>query len=111
MSQNQDTKDFVLVQNNFTWTSENKQIDDFVQEMQLEIKDNNNIVFEWIPYSQFYEIKETGKNGLVTVYSAIWKDGPLCYAYNDYKRNLYEKVALKCWRNSENPIESLINEV
>ncbi|EXX63603.1 hypothetical protein RirG_150820 [Rhizophagus irregularis DAOM 197198w] len=111
MSQNQDTKDFVLVQNNFIWTSENKEIDNFVQEMQLEIKDNNDIVFEWIPYSQFYEIKETGKNGLVTVYSAIWKDGPLCYAYNDYKRNMYEKVALKCWHNSENPIESLINEV
>ncbi|CAB5377550.1 unnamed protein product [Rhizophagus irregularis] len=111
MSQNQDTKDFVLVQNNFIWTSENKQINNFVQEMQLEIKDNNDIVFEWIPYSQFYEIKETGKNGLVTVYSAIWKDGPLCYAHNDYKRNMYEKVALKCWHNSENPIESLINEV
>src|SRR5688572_20099204 len=59
---------------NFTnWTSGNEKIDDFIQEMQLRINDKWDIVFEWIPYNQFNDIKETGK-GL-----AVWKDGPLNY--------------------------------
>ena len=35
--------------------------------------------FEWIPYNQFGNIEEIGKGGFATVYSAIWKDGPLGY--------------------------------
>ena len=63
---------------NFTsWTSGNEQIDEFIQEMQLKIDDYDDIVFEWIPYNQFSEIKEIGKNGSITVYSAIWMNGPL----------------------------------
>jgi hypothetical protein len=46
-------------------------IDDFIQERQLKIKDYDDIVFEWIPYNQFNEIKKTGKSDLITVYSAI----------------------------------------
>ncbi|EXX62621.1 uncharacterized protein OCT59_011600 [Rhizophagus irregularis] len=66
--------------------SENKKIDDFIQERQLKINDSDNmIVFEWIPYNQFNEIKETGKNGLITIYSAIWEDGPL------HKKHQYDK--------------------
>ncbi|GBC07873.1 hypothetical protein RclHR1_07750001, partial [Rhizophagus clarus] len=57
----QDIKDNEEVHSkNFaSWTSGNGQIDDFIQEMQLKSK---NLVFEWIPYSQFNRIKETGKN-------------------------------------------------
>src|SRR4051812_16777995 len=51
------------LKNNFiNWTSGNRQIDNFIQEKQLEINDYNDILFEWIPYNQFYEIKEIGKN-------------------------------------------------
>ena len=73
----------------------------------------NGAIFEWIPYNQFNEIKETGKNGSITVYSAIWKDGPLKRNYwNDkYIRVSNKKVALKCLYNSQNPIEFLISEV
>ncbi|CAB5396514.1 unnamed protein product [Rhizophagus irregularis] len=56
--------------------------------MQLKINDYDDIVLEWIPYNQFNEIKETGKNGLITVYSAIWKDGPL-YKLLDYDNDDY----------------------
>ena len=72
-------------------------------------------MLEWIPYNQFNEIKETGKNGLITVYSAIWKDGPLGWNEQSkkYTRDSNNEVALKGLHNSQNqnPVEFLINEV
>ena len=110
ISQNPDTSDYILV---LTWTSGNEKIDDFIQERQLNINSDNDVVFEWIPYNQFNEIKETGKNGSITVYSAIWKNGPLYYnLYSEYTRKYANKeVALKCLHNLQNPVDSLINEV
>src|SRR2546429_7817271 len=50
---------------NFTsWTSGDEKIDEFIQEMQLKIDDYNDIVFEWIPYNQFNDIKEIRKRWL-----------------------------------------------
>jgi hypothetical protein len=98
-----------------SWTSGNKRIDAFIQERQLNIDNHYDITFEWIPYNQFDQIKETGKNGLMTVYSAIWKDGPLQYKgysnYSNYTRYSDKEVALKCLHNLQNPIEFVINEV
>ena len=98
---------------NFTnWTSGNEKIDDFIRERQLKIN-NYDIVFEWIPYNQFNEIKKIGKNSLITVYSAIWKDGPLYKMdkVSNYTRNLNKKVALKCLHKSQNSVDFLISEV
>src|SRR5437016_2423753 len=62
---------------NFTnWTSGNEKIDDLIQEIQLTINDPDDIVFEWIPYNQFSNIKVISKDGFDT---ANWKDGPLHY--------------------------------
>src|ERR1051325_5639829 len=61
------------------WTSGNEKIDDFIQEMQLKIDSPWDIVFEWIPYNQFSDIKEISRDDFATIYSAIWKDGPLDY--------------------------------
>src|SRR5688572_6079637 len=58
------------------WTSGNEKIDYYIQEMQLKVDKYDGIVFEWILYNQFSDIKETGKD---TVSSAVWKDGPLEY--------------------------------
>jgi hypothetical protein len=89
------------------WTSGNKIIDNLIQEMLI-----NNTIFEWIPYNQFDEIIKTGKNNSITVYSAIWKDGPFYYGnFNEYKRYSNKEVALKCLQNSQNNIEILISEV
>jgi serine/threonine protein kinase len=99
---------------NFTnWTSGNEKIDNFIQEMQLKIDGPWNIVFEWILYDQFSDIKEIGKGGFATVYSAIWKDGPLKYnEYNkEYTREADKKVALKCLYNSQNITNEFLNEV
>ena len=109
ISQNTDTGDYIFV----IWTSGNEKIDDFIQEKQLEVINYDDIVLEWIPYNQFNEIMETGKNGLIIVYSAIWKDGPLYKKHRDknYTRDSNKKVALKYLYNSQESIDSLINEV
>ena len=52
--------------------------------MQLKIDGPFDVVFEWIPYNQFSDIKEIGRGGFATVYSAIWKDGPL--KYDEYRK-------------------------
>ncbi|GBC08551.1 hypothetical protein RclHR1_08200003 [Rhizophagus clarus] len=116
ISQNPDTNDYILIHNSFisllNWSG-NEKIDDFIQEKQLKIKDHNDVVFEWIPYKQLDQIKEVSKNDLITVYSAIWMDGPL-YKKNsqskDYIRVSNKVVDLKLLHNSQRSIEFVINE-
>ncbi|EXX67877.1 hypothetical protein RirG_110270 [Rhizophagus irregularis DAOM 197198w] len=97
---------------------ENKKINDLIQEMRSNIGHNYryfDMMFEWIPYDQFNDIKAIGKGGFSTVYSAIWKDGLLYYSYegNDYRweRKSNTRVALKCLNNSQNFLDKFINEV
>jgi hypothetical protein len=114
ISQNPDTGDYILVQNYLAnWTSGNEKIDEFIQERQLKICYYNDVILEWIPYNQFYGIKETCKDGFITVYLAIWKDGPLYEedSQSSYTRDSNKKVALKCLHNSQNPIDFVLNEV
>ena len=81
--------------------------------MQLKINSEKDIIFEWIPYNQLDNLKEINKGDFVTVYSAIWKDGPLQYnGYEkEYSRNSDKKVALKCLHNSQNISSEFLNEV
>ncbi|RIA81712.1 kinase-like domain-containing protein [Glomus cerebriforme] len=81
--------------------------------MQLKINAHYNIVFEWIPYNQFNNIKEIGNGSFSIVYSAIWKDGPLRYKVNKYvyERNSNCNVALKCLHNSQNITYEFLNEI
>ena len=143
ISQNPDTKDYIMVlQDGFCnkcgegytdiaskWckpcqivnlkttnlTSGSEKIDNFIQEMQLTIENGKDIVFEWIPYNQFSNIKEIGRGGFATVYSAIWKDGPLEYHDIADNRKLMrksnKKVILKCFYDSQNSTETFLNEV
>ncbi len=80
--------------------------------MQLKIEYCNDVIVEWIPYNQFYNIKEIENNGFATVHSAIWKDGQLHYNRHKIKfeRNQNIKVALKCLYNTQN-INEFLNEV
>jgi hypothetical protein len=96
------------IKQNFTnWTSGNEKIDNLIQEMQLEINEQDDMIFELIPYDQFIDIEEIGE-GYDKVNSAIWKDGPLEYDNyeNKYKRNQQnKKVALKLYN-----LQDIINE-
>ncbi|CAB5382523.1 unnamed protein product [Rhizophagus irregularis] len=102
-----------LKENFVNWTSGNEKIDNYIQEMQLKINNPGDIVLEWIPYNQFYNIIEDVKCDSSKVYSAIWKDGPLSYSY--FKRKLTrvssKKVALKCLFNLQNNTNKFLNEV
>ena len=95
--------------------SGNEKINNFIQEMQLEIDSYDDIIFEWIPYNQFSGIKEIGRGGFATVYSAIWKNGPLTYMFgtNKYieKYSPNFNVALKCLHNSQNITDEFLDEV
>src|SRR6266542_196689 len=64
------------------WTSKNEKIDNVIREIQLKINKWHDIVFEWIPFNQFSDLKEIGEGGYARVYSAIWKEGPLDYDIN-----------------------------
>ncbi|UZO04915.1 uncharacterized protein OCT59_025277 [Rhizophagus irregularis] len=82
--------------------------------MQLKINSHNDIVFEWIPYSQLDDIKKIGEGDFAAeVYSAIWKNGMLYYDYSihEYKRTQNKKVTLKYLYNSQNITNVFINKV
>ncbi|CAB5352324.1 unnamed protein product [Rhizophagus irregularis] len=140
ISQNPNTKDYIMVirdkycekcgvkyanidfkwcklchlnENFNNWTSGSERIDKFIKYMQSKIDDYYGLVFEWIPYDQFSDIKEIGKGGFSTVYSAIWKDGPFEYDKdeNRHKRTANKKIALKCLNNSQNISNKFLNEI
>jgi hypothetical protein len=96
-----------LKQNFTNWTSENEKVDNLIQEMQLEINELDDMIFEWIPYNQFDDIKEIGE-GTNKAYLAIWKDGPLDYDKNKYeytRKQQNKKVVLKLYN-----LRNIINE-
>ncbi|UZO22919.1 uncharacterized protein OCT59_015267 [Rhizophagus irregularis] len=76
-----------LKSNFISWTSENKQIDDFIQKEQFRIEKPWDIIFEWIPYNQFTDIKEIENIGAI----ATWKNGPKYYNSN---LNKYERYLI-----------------
>ena len=97
-----------LKENFINWTSEYEQIDNLIQKMQLKINHYDDIIFEWIPYNQFNDIKKLSN----TTYSAKWKDGPLYWDKNKYTRNSANKeVALKHLINSRSITNKFLNEV
>ncbi|GES81003.1 kinase-like domain-containing protein [Rhizophagus clarus] len=101
-----------LKQSFANWTSENEQIDEIVQNLQLDIEKHNDIIVEWIPYNHFNNIKEivNVKGDCATLYSANWMNGLLHYEYYKWKRRSNTKVNLKCLHNSQDITDEILNE-
>jgi hypothetical protein len=77
---------------NFTnWSS--KDIDNLIQEIQLSVCNCKDVIFEWIPYYQFNNIKRINDGSFIKIYSAIWKNDFLYYD------NLYEKEQIRSLRS------------
>ncbi|CAB5388891.1 unnamed protein product [Rhizophagus irregularis] len=102
-----------LKENFANWTSENKIIDELIQEMQLKIKNYDDIIVEWIPFDQFNDIEKIGKNDFTMLYSTIWMNGPLKYNQGEWNRMPNKKVTLKYVSNARNNIitDEFLNEV
>ncbi|GBC38134.2 kinase-like domain-containing protein [Rhizophagus irregularis DAOM 181602=DAOM 197198] len=86
-----------IEQNFANWTSGNEKVDETIQEMQLKIGNITDIIFKWVPYGQFINIKKIGKSTFTTVHSAIWTDG-LKYNFekHEWERKSNKRVTLKC---------------
>ncbi|GES93615.1 kinase-like domain-containing protein [Rhizophagus clarus] len=91
--------------------NENEKIDNLIEKMQLK-NGHNGIVFEWIPYNQFNNIKEMDKCDFINIYSAVWENGPSYYGKNKYIRNKnkYKRVTLKDIYNSQDITNEFLNE-
>ncbi|PKY58994.1 hypothetical protein RhiirA4_481385, partial [Rhizophagus irregularis] len=96
-----------LRENFKNWTSGNEKIDNFIEEMQLKVNSPHDIIFEWIPYDQFSDIKKIGN----IIYSALWNDGKLEYDRNkkEWTRVQVEINLKPC--NSRNTIDEFLNKV
>ncbi|RIA94023.1 kinase-like domain-containing protein [Glomus cerebriforme] len=102
-------------QQNFkNWTSNNDNIDKFIQDTQLSAAHNKKVL-EWIPYDRFYDIKYIARGGFGKVFKAKWIDGSIDYWDNNIQnwRQPYPntKVALKSLNNSKNITLEFINEI
>ena len=92
------------------YCSGNIKIDNLIQEMHLKINSKIDTIFTWIPYNQFDNIEEISKGDFATIYSAIWKNGPLNNCQK-YTRESDKRVILKCLYNSHNITDEFLNEV
>src|SRR5579862_6846627 len=61
-------------QNFQNWTSGNRDIDEFIQRIQLKAKDSSKVL-EWIEYDRFKNIEYLAKGGYGTIYKATFEDG------------------------------------
>ncbi|RIA84048.1 hypothetical protein C1645_880160 [Glomus cerebriforme] len=103
-------------QQNFSkWTSKNEFIDKFIQEAQLNAK-NNYEVLEWIPYGQLKNIKYYDKGGFSEIYKAIWLDGPIDnwnfnkQQWNRRNSQIGYEVILKILNNSSSLNDEFLNK-
>ncbi|CAG8449390.1 23540_t:CDS:2 [Dentiscutata erythropus] len=101
-------------QKNFRkWTSGNKDIDLLIQQSQIDAKQNSQ-VWEWIPYTQFTNIRYLDKGGFSTVKLATWLDGPRDVFNRDnqrVERRPNEEVVLKILHQSQNIDTDFLKEL
>ncbi|RHZ81668.1 hypothetical protein Glove_117g33 [Diversispora epigaea] len=90
-------------QNEFDkWASGNKEIDKFIQQIQLNANKYQEII-EWIPFDRLENVTYLAKGGFGTVYKANWHDGFIQFFYKGvWHRNGKQSVCLKSLDNSTN---------
>uniref|UniRef100_U9UNR2 Uncharacterized protein n=1 Tax=Rhizophagus irregularis (strain DAOM 181602 / DAOM 197198 / MUCL 43194) TaxID=747089 RepID=U9UNR2_RHIID len=112
ISQDSDTKDYIMVlEDGYFHANENEKIDYLIQKMQLK-SDYDGIVFEWIPYNLFNNIKEMDVYDFTKIYSAVWENGPSYYNSKDQyirNKNRNKEVKLKSLCNLQNITDEYLN--
>ncbi|GES81738.1 kinase-like domain-containing protein [Rhizophagus clarus] len=74
------------------------------------INQDAKTLIEWVPYSQFTNIKEIAKGGFGIIYTATWLEGSINKILNIRKRRENETVILKRFENSRNISKYFLNE-
>ncbi|RHZ78874.1 hypothetical protein Glove_155g69 [Diversispora epigaea] len=97
-------------QTEFTkWTSEDREIDKFIQQIQLKAIKFQEII-EWIPYDRFENVIYLAKGGFGIVYKAKWLGGYILfrdYKVENWKRSKKQDVCLKSLDSSTNKFDFL----
>ncbi|RHZ70468.1 hypothetical protein Glove_271g107 [Diversispora epigaea] len=70
------------------WTSENREIDELIQQIQLNANKYQEII-EWIPFGRLENVAYLAKGGFGTAYKANWLDG-FIYSHKNQKKKWYE---------------------
>jgi hypothetical protein len=103
-------------QQNFkNWTSGNKDIDKFIQDIQLSAHHDASKALEWISYNRFRNIRYVKKGRFCETYEANWIDGNISHWDNEnqnwvrYNQNMF--VTLKSLSNLKNFTSEVMNEV
>src|SRR5687767_4505072 len=94
--------------------SENKVVDDFIKNAQIDSDPDINMM-EFVPYDQFKDIESEGKfSNAYKAYKATWIDGNI-QSWNkkeiSFKRSGAMQVILKKLNNSENVTLEELNKV
>ncbi|RHZ84243.1 hypothetical protein Glove_84g11 [Diversispora epigaea] len=96
-------------QNEFgKWTSEDSEIDEFIQQIQLNANKSQEII-EWIPFDKLKNITYLAK-GVLVAYKARWRDGFIYYwnyEVENWSRYGEQNVCLKSLDNSTNKFDFL----
>ncbi|RHZ77394.1 hypothetical protein Glove_180g74 [Diversispora epigaea] len=99
------------------WTSENKEIDKFIQETQLNALGRSSFI-EWVDYKKFFNVQYLARGGFGTVYKANWLKGPIVewnMKTQTWTREIVGSdkytVALKSLNNSVNITKEFLDEV
>jgi hypothetical protein len=83
----------IYFQRNFrNWTSDNNDIDKFIQDTQLSEHTNYRVknALEWISYDRLYDIKYITEDEFGKVYRANWINGNISY-WDDKNKNWKRK--------------------
>ncbi|CAB5313527.1 unnamed protein product [Rhizophagus irregularis] len=106
----------IIFQQNFkNWTSDNDDIDKFIQDTQLSAHNDVNKALEWIPYDKFYNINHIAKGEFGELYKANRIDGNISYWNNKNenweRKGHYMLVNLKSLNTTENLTLEFINKI
>jgi serine/threonine protein kinase len=90
--------------------SGNEIIDKIIEDTQLKAKNSLEYI-EWISYDDFESINIIGKGKFGTVYSAVWKSGPLTMLFGKIERYGRQNVAIKSFGYSDNISQEFLRKL
>ncbi|CAG8457320.1 3411_t:CDS:2 [Acaulospora morrowiae] len=84
----------VIFESSFnTWTSGNLALDRMIHQTQLDAS-SSSAFLRWIPFSQFKDVKEIGRGGFSTVYSARWNHDMLDGTLQQWVTNMEQQIIM-----------------